>query len=176
MTHKPALVLNTDGLPLKIISWKRAICLDIIGNELPEEGITVVKYYDDYVTSAGGLKIQIPAVGMTNRYININKRIPLTKHNIMIRDKKICQYCGDTLTDHIASIDHVIPKKVYKNKHECHRWDNVVIACKSCNTKKGGRTPAQAGMPLLSKPYEPTAYNFWAFKKLPEWEEFLRYN
>lgn len=93
MQHQPALVLNTDGIPLRVISWKRAICLDILGKEIPEEGITVLKYYDDYVRSAGGLEIQIPAVGMTNRYINVSKKIPLTKHNLMVRDKGRCQYC-----------------------------------------------------------------------------------
>ena len=61
MQHQPALVLNTDGIPLRVISWKRAICLDILGKEIPEEGITVLKYYDDYVKSAGGLEVQIPA-------------------------------------------------------------------------------------------------------------------
>ena len=93
MQHQPALVLNTDGIPLRVISWKRAICLDILGKEIPEEGITVLKYYDDYVKSAGGLEVQIPAVGMTNRYINVSKKIPLTKHNLMVRDKGRCQYC-----------------------------------------------------------------------------------
>ena len=87
MQHQPALVLNTDGIPLRVISWKRAICLDILGKEIPEEGITVLKYYDDYVKSAGGLEVQIQAVGMTNRYINVSKKIPLTKHNLMVRDK-----------------------------------------------------------------------------------------
>ncbi len=176
MNHQPALVLNTDGIPLRVINWKRAICLDILGKEIPEEGITVLKYYDDYVTSAGGLTIQVPAVGMTNRYINISRTIPLTKHNLMVRDKGRCQYCFEKLSDNISTIDHVIPKRMYNRKADCHVWDNVVIACRSCNIKKGGRTPGQAGMPLINKPYEPNAYNFWGFKKLPEWEEFLRYN
>ena len=62
-------------------------------------GATV--YGDDYVTSAGGLTIQIPAVGMTNRYINVSKKIPLTKHNLMVRDKGRCQYCYEKLSDSI---------------------------------------------------------------------------
>ena len=78
MQHQPALVLNTDGIPLRVISWKRAICLDILAKEIPEEGITVLKYYDDYAESAGGLRVQIPAVGMTNRYINVSKKIYCT--------------------------------------------------------------------------------------------------
>ena len=112
MQHQPALVLNTDGIPLRVISWKRAICLDILAKEIPEEGITVLKYYDDYAESAGGLRVQIPAVGMTNRYINVSKKIPLTKHNLMVRDKGRCQYCYEKLSDSTATIDNVIPKRM----------------------------------------------------------------
>jgi len=41
--------------------------------------------------------------------------------------------------------DHVFPK------HKGGRAfsDNVVCACIKCNQKKGGRTPQEAGMPLL---------------------------
>jgi 5-methylcytosine-specific restriction endonuclease McrA len=94
----------------------------------------------------------------------------------MVRDKGRCQYCYEKLPESISTIDHVIPKRMYNRKADCHIWENVVIACKSCNIRKGGRTPSQAGMPLINKPYEPNAYNFWGFKKLPEWEEFLGYN
>ena len=35
-------------------------------------------------------------------------------------------------------------------------WENVVAACFHCNSRKGGRTPQQAGMPLLAVPYRPS--------------------
>ncbi|MBU1722977.1 MAG: HNH endonuclease, partial [Gammaproteobacteria bacterium] len=35
-------------------------------------------------------------------------------------------------------------------------WTNVVTACKHCNSRKGGRTPEQARMPLLAIPFQPT--------------------
>jgi 5-methylcytosine-specific restriction endonuclease McrA len=34
-------------------------------------------------------------------------------------------------------------------------WENVVTCCIECNTEKANRTPSQAGMRLLSKPYRP---------------------
>jgi len=34
-------------------------------------------------------------------------------------------------------------------------WENVVCACTRCNVKKGGRTPRQAGMKLVTKPVKP---------------------
>ena len=35
-------------------------------------------------------------------------------------------------------------------------WENVVAACSHCNSRKGGRTPQQASMPLLAVPYRPS--------------------
>lgn len=34
-------------------------------------------------------------------------------------------------------------------------WENIVTACEPCNRRKGGRTPEEAGMPLLHKPTRP---------------------
>jgi hypothetical protein len=34
-------------------------------------------------------------------------------------------------------------------------WTNLVCACVQCNSRKGGRTPDQAGMPLVRKPVKP---------------------
>ena len=45
--HKPCLVLNQDYSPLSVISWKRAICLDIIGKEIIGEGVRVIERYND---------------------------------------------------------------------------------------------------------------------------------
>jgi 5-methylcytosine-specific restriction endonuclease McrA len=37
-------------------------------------------------------------------------------------------------------------------------WDNIVAACSPCNLRKGGRTPAQAGMPVRRRPVRPSAW------------------
>jgi 5-methylcytosine-specific restriction endonuclease McrA len=44
-------------------------------------------------------------------------------------------------------------------------WMNVVTACKSCNHRKGNRTPEQAHMPLMYAPYVPSL-----------WEDFILRN
>ncbi|MHC4429046.1 MAG: HNH endonuclease [Planctomycetota bacterium] len=36
-----------------------------------------------------------------------------------------------------------------------HTWQNLVCACVACNARKGGRTPVQAHMKLIRKPYKP---------------------
>jgi 5-methylcytosine-specific restriction endonuclease McrA len=57
-------------------------------------------------------------------------------------------------------------------------WENVVIACSACNRKKGNRTPEEAGMKLLRKPYRP---RFWAMALLTMtsndvWRKYININ
>lgn len=64
---------------------------------------------------------------------------------ILKRDANLCRYCGETA----GHIDHVIPK-IQGGTDEIN---NLVAACQSCNSAKGGRTPEQAGMSLLPEYY-----------------------
>ena len=76
--HKPALVLNADFTPLTTISWKRAIVLDILGSEMPDQGVRVLKYYEDDFVTTNTTKYRIPAVVVMNQYITYKKiKIPI---------------------------------------------------------------------------------------------------
>lgn len=55
----------------------------------------------------------------------------------------VCAYCG-TRSDRMT-IDHVVPLSLGGDSHP----SNLVPACSSCNSRKGGRTPEQAGMVLV---------------------------
>ena len=59
----------------------------------------------------------------------------------------ICQYCGESGLAQDLTFDHVIPR----SRGGRTTWQNIVAACGPCNLKKGGRTPQQAGMPLLRR-------------------------
>ncbi len=48
-------------------------------------------------------------------------------------------------------MDHVVPRC----QGGTTTWLNAVAACEPCNAAKGGRTPEQAGLRLLSRPFEP---------------------
>jgi hypothetical protein len=61
------------------------------------------------------------------------------------RDHETCRYCG--ATDQV-SVDHVLPRVQGGSDDLC----NLALACKSCNSRKGGRTPEQAGMVLRPAP------------------------
>lgn len=63
------------------------------------------------------------------------------------RDGDSCRYCGqdvnwkDRRGPRGATYDHVIPRGG-------NTFENVVVACRRCNSSKGARTPEQAGVLL----------------------------
>ena len=70
------------------------------------------------------------------------------------RDQGLCRYCairpvdggeGPTALHH----DHVDPDPTLEPNNG-NFFDNIVISCEGCNTRKGQRTPEEAGMPLLA--------------------------
>ena len=67
------------------------------------------------------------------------------KLSIHVRDDYVCQYCAIDLEIHEATIDHVTPKCLGGGDQPA----NLVTACQPCNTRKDGRTPKGAAMPLL---------------------------
>ena len=49
------------------------------------------------------------------------------------------------------TFDHVVPVAQGGRKD----WENIVTCCVTCNRRKGGRTPAEAGMHLIRVPRRP---------------------
>lgn len=62
------------------------------------------------------------------------------------RDHFICRYCGRPEYERKwLVVDHVVP--VQEGRDDT--MDNLATSCRSCNGKKGGRRPEEAGMRLL---------------------------
>jgi len=76
-------------------------------------------------------------------------RMKYSKHGVLRRDKFRCAYCG---LDNADTMDHVQPR----SRGGRTEWLNAVAAHAACNERKGNRTPAEAGMPLLWQPWVPT--------------------
>ncbi len=74
-----------------------------------------------------------------------------TRRGVYERDGGICAYCGKILPLSAATLDHVVPQA----QGGPDAWDNLVTACRRCNGRKGGRTPDQAHMKLLYRPFLP---------------------
>lgn len=76
----------------------------------------------------------------------------LTNTALFARDAYLCLYCGQQFNRSRLTRDHVLPR----SQGGKDVWENVISACLSCNTRKGGRTPTQANMPLLAVPFRPS--------------------
>ena len=66
-----------------------------------------------------------------------------------IEESKPLEIAGLTITP--VSLDHVVPR----SQGGGTSWENLVCCCLKCNVRKGGRTPEQAGMHLISRPVKP---------------------
>ncbi len=101
------------------------------------------------------------------------QRVKLNRRNLFARDRNRCQYCGQFFPTSELSIDHVQPR----SKGGPDTWENLVCACVKCNAKKGGRTPAQARMKLVTKPVRPKRSPLISIKlghdKYASWKAFL---
>jgi 5-methylcytosine-specific restriction endonuclease McrA len=166
------LVLSPGYQPVARVPWQRAILWLFTGK------VEVIEEYEDRKIRSVTFEIKMPSVVRFLRMLRGKKRpVRFSRENVYARDRGACQYCARKVPRCESTYDHVVPK--------AHggptTWDNVVIACVPCNQKKGGRTPEQARMKLLSVPVKPaklpqTLRMTFVFQKgMPEtWRSWLR--
>jgi len=145
------LVLDTSYVPVARVHWQRAVTLLFMGK------VEVVEEYENKNVKSITLSMKMPSIVRFLRALKGKRRvIKFSRENVFARDNGKCQYCSTKLGRHEATYDHVVPRA----QGGTTVWENVVISCMACNQKKRDRTPAQAGMKLLTVPIKP--------KKLPD--------
>lgn len=159
----PALVLNATMEPLCVVAARRAVVL-------------VLTDKADVVSANGHrfrseqLDIAAPSVVRLRRFVRVpyRRRAALSRRGVFLRDAHECQYCGRTA----ENVDHVLPR----SRGGLHAWENVVAACRRCNSRKKDRTPGEAGMALTRQPYAPRAA-FWLVVAVggvrDDWSDYL---
>lgn len=114
-----------------------------------------------------------PAVIVLNKYVRkFQFTLTCNRRNVFWRDHNQCQYCAKFFKQSEMTMDHVLPK----SKGGPKTWDNIVASCKGCNGKKKDRTPKEANMPLIRKPYSPRVRMIDLYRNIEipnEWEDFL---
>ncbi|WAC08493.1 MAG: HNH endonuclease [Thermodesulfobacteriota bacterium] len=184
MIDANVLVLNRSFFPLHITSVRRAFCLLYLGiAQVVDEQF---KTFDFESWSKLAVVEREEAIGLVDRMVRIPRvillltynRMPIghvrfTRLNIYTRDKSTCQYCGKKFPKSDLSLDHVVPRSSGGRS----TWENIVCCCATCNRKKGGRTPHEAGMNLLNRPKKPNWTPFYKISlrnlKRKEWLPFL---
>jgi hypothetical protein len=164
----PVLALNRNFTALRVVDVKRAVGLLFTG--AAEVVDCEDKHFATYDFSTwrelSELKAQLErerhawmglvkgelAVPSVIRLLKSDKfrrtRVPLSRRNIYLRDRNICQYCGKKFPTSELSLDHIVPR----SRGGGSSWTNLVCACTSCNSRKAARTPGEAGMKLIRVP------------------------
>lgn len=139
------------------------------------EKVEVIEQYNEKIRSVSRA-MSIPAVvRLLHATKKIQYKVRYSRTNIYKRDEYKCLYCGNVFSEKQLTLDHVIPKSMGGRTS----WTNVASACMPCNIKKANRTPHQAGMKLILKPFNPTASShqskYLNIKEIPsEWQSWIR--
>ena len=171
------LVLNADWRPVNVLPVFKAVMKVFSGRALfldPEsfqtypwetwitnwdDAIRESKIAADRVVSLAGGHLVLPEIIVCTEYHGFGykenmKRTPkFSRWNLILRDRSVCQFCRKKLPSNEITMDHVIPV----SKSGKTNWQNVVIACVACNTKKSDKLPSEVGMKLIRQPRQPTA-------------------
>jgi 5-methylcytosine-specific restriction endonuclease McrA len=151
-----ALVLNADFRPLRIApvstySWQDAVSAAL------SDRVNVLAEYDLEV-HAQEFSMRVPSVISLRDYVDLDRPAAVTRQNMYAYYGPFCAFCGDRFSTSELTIDHVIPKSRFsiEKRHEANHPENLVLACVSCNGRKGARTPQEARMRLRITPRQPT--------------------
>lgn len=136
------VVLNATLEPIGVASLQRAVAFIV------KERAQIVLAADGFIRS-NSLELPVPRVVVFNDYVQIPHTrlyapVPWSRRGMLERDGRRCAYCGRPG----ATIDHIQPV----SRGGESSWLNTITACVACNGEKGGRTPPEAGMPLLFEP------------------------
>ena len=106
---------------------------------------------EEYI-QAVGFELQVPRIVRLTRFDKVPMgTVRFNRKNLFARDGHLCQICGQAKPTSQLSLDHVVPR----SHGGLTTWENIVCCCLRCNSRKGGRTPQQAKMKLLTKPARP---------------------
>ena len=171
------LRLDVTGQPVSWVDWREAVCLYVSDRVAWTAGEYRFSLHGGVSRLTGETSIieinSIIAVKGENRRRHRHLSPPLNNLELFRRDHHLCLYCGKAMKVSQLTRDHVKPISRGGKNH----WLNVVTACKRCNTRKGNKTPEEAGMPLLAIPYVPNVAEYLVLRNrriLGDQMEFLK--
>jgi 5-methylcytosine-specific restriction endonuclease McrA len=158
-----ALVLNATYEPLCVVPVRRAVVLVL-------KQKAEVLHASDRLLHSERAAIPAPSVIRLTYFVKVpfRARAALNRRAVFARDENRCQYCGAAA----ENIDHVVPR----SRGGQHVWENVVAACRPCNSRKEDRLISETGLVLRRRPTAPKELT-WIIVAVgqvhPHWERYL---
>ncbi len=128
------LILNANALPLStaplsVWNWRSAVEAVYKGR------VQVLEEWEGPVIRSQKMTIPVPKVVLCNEFVPVAKPgVPaLSRLNCALRDAFTCGYCGKLFAIHDLTFDHVVPRR----DGGLSTWDNLIMACRKCNSMKG---------------------------------------
>jgi len=181
--ERPTLILNRNWQPVGVTSVARAVvkiwnetalivdpadyqtyCWSDWANFCPDE--------DELSIQSSQSRFRVPEVITLLKYDRVPRNVvTFSRRNVFKRDRYTCQYCGCQPGSEELTIDHVVPRSHGGET----TWENCVLACVNCNSRKAARTPAQARMKLLKEAVRPKWKPFYAMQsiRIDSWSRFI---
>lgn len=161
------LLLNASYEPLRVVSWQRAICM-----QLADRADLIESVPDRVLRASGGREFPFPSVIRLREMAVIPFRrgtAPITRRALAHRDHGECQKVGCDRRG--STMDHLLPR----SRSGAHDWLNVVLMCAEHNNKKGDRTIEELGWSLKKPPRVPTYETLYLDTRhvVPQWRQWL---
>lgn len=188
--QEPTLVLNRNWQAIGTATLRHAFVLVVRGAARPIDPSTYEVYSlerwlersderaaelpRERLVKTPNHLVEKPEVVLLTHYGKFPRiEVSFSRKNLYRRDDHSCQYCGRRAGKIQMSIDHVVPR----SRGGRTTWENCVLACVRCNSRKADRLPADVGLRLLKAPARPR----WSplVDLLPQsrpesWDHFLK--
>jgi 5-methylcytosine-specific restriction endonuclease McrA len=185
MLRERVLVLNKSWVPINTVTVESAFRMlfretaSVVCHE-SYAVFDIFEWMENSKDNGKGIKtanafISKPEIVLLKGFSKVpNRNLAYTRKNLYRRDDFICQYCYKRFSSGKLTVDHIIPRC----RDGASSWENCVLACIDCNSKKGSKSLKEIGYKLKRKPRKPE----WSpisdmFGGTPDaWSKFLPNN
>lgn len=183
LLSRPTLVLNRNWQPVGVATVSRTLVKLWNGTArvVDPDDYQIYSWSDwsmlqpvdhEPFIQTSSLRLRVPEVITLTKYDRVpNRSVAFSRRNLFKRDKFKCQYCSKRPGSEELTIDHVLPR----SRGGETTWENCVVACVDCNSRKANRTPQQAHMPLQREPAQPKWKPIYASIgiRIDSWSKFV---
>ena len=165
------LVLNASYEAINVCNLKRAM-------KMVFKGVASMEEVADWEIRSPSASVKVPLVIRLVNYVHIpHCVVKFSRRNVLARDQYTCQYCHLRFSPAALTLDHVLPR----SRGGTTGWENVVTACKKCNSKKGDWTPYEARMFPKRFPKAPSIISYLHLSRTSRsydesWKKYLYIN